>query len=50
MIMSRSTPTFYVRFGDWFAYLCVAGLAALVGRALVHRYAFGAAVPQAARS
>ena len=31
VIVSRSTPTLYVRFGDWFAYLCVAGLAALAG-------------------
>jgi len=50
VIVSRSTPTLYVRFGDWFAYLCLAALVALAGWALVRRYAFGAAVPQAARS
>lgn len=50
VIVSRSTPTLYVRFGDWFAYLCVAGLVVLAAWALVRRYAFSAAVPQAARS
>jgi apolipoprotein N-acyltransferase len=44
-IVSRSTPTLYVRFGDWFAYLCAAGLVALAALALVRRPAIGAPVP-----
>jgi apolipoprotein N-acyltransferase len=37
VIVSRSTPTLYVRFGDWFAYLCVAGFAVLMMATLLRR-------------
>ena len=47
VIVSRSTPTLYARFGDWFAYLCVAGLVALAGWALVRRLRIRVPVPQA---
>ena len=50
VIVSRSTPTFYVRFGDWFAYLCVAGLVAIVALTLVRRSALGAPVPRVAEA
>jgi len=50
VIVSRSTPTLYVRFGDWFAYLCVLGLVALVALALLRHSAVGAIVPQAVGS
>jgi apolipoprotein N-acyltransferase len=45
-IVSRGTATLYVRFGDWFAYLCIAGLLALAALALVRRSTTIAAVPQ----
>jgi apolipoprotein N-acyltransferase len=50
VIVSRSTPTLYVRFGDWFAYLCVAGLVAIVTLALMHRSTIGANVPLVAEA
>jgi apolipoprotein N-acyltransferase len=37
VIVSHSTPTLYTRFGDWFAYLCVAGLVALIALAFFRR-------------
>jgi apolipoprotein N-acyltransferase len=46
VMVSRGTPTLYTRFGDWFAYLCVAGLVVLAGWALVRRYAVSAMTPQ----
>jgi len=46
VIVSRSTPTPYVRFGDWFAYACIAGLGALATRALVRRSRISVPVPQ----
>ena len=46
IIVSRSTPTLYVRFGDWFAYLCVAGLVALAAVALARRSVRGAPAAQ----
>jgi apolipoprotein N-acyltransferase len=50
VIVSRSTPTLYVRFGDWFAYLCIAGLIAIVALALMHRSTIGANVPLVAEA
>jgi apolipoprotein N-acyltransferase len=46
VIVSRSTPTLYVRFGDWFAYRCVAGLVALAALMLVRHSAVGAPIPR----
>lgn len=46
VIVSRSTPTPYVRFGDWFAYACIAGLGALATWALVRRSRISVPVPQ----
>ncbi len=45
VIVSRAIPTLYVRFGDWFAYLCLAALVALAGWALARRSTIGAPVP-----
>jgi apolipoprotein N-acyltransferase len=50
VIVSRSTPTPYVRFGDWFAYLCIAGLVAIVALALLHRSTIGANIPLVAEA
>jgi hypothetical protein len=50
MIVSRSTPTFYVRFGDWFAYVCIAGLIVLATSALLHRSSVGTTIPLVAEA
>jgi apolipoprotein N-acyltransferase len=36
-VPTHGQPTLYARFGDWFAYLCVAGFAALILATLVRR-------------
>jgi apolipoprotein N-acyltransferase len=50
VIVSRSTPTLYVRFGDWFAYLCIAGLVALAALALLRRSSLGTTMPLVAEA
>jgi apolipoprotein N-acyltransferase len=37
LVAAAGTPTLYVRIGDWFAYLCVAGFLAVISRAFVQR-------------
>jgi apolipoprotein N-acyltransferase len=50
VIVSRSTSTLYVRFGDWFAYLCIAGLAVLAALALFRRSSVGTTIPLVAEA
>jgi apolipoprotein N-acyltransferase len=50
VIVSRSTPTFYVRFGDWSAYCCVAGPAVLAALALFRRSSVGTTIPLVAEA
>jgi apolipoprotein N-acyltransferase len=48
VIVARGSSTLYTRFGDWFAYLCVAGLATLTGLAFGRRRVAVGPVPKPA--